>query len=255
MKMFSTCMECLRELGHPSFEPMYVDYYDDRVGSVMCARGHKSLLMLQSQKFEVLMESGANALLEGFTLEACSSFASALERAIEFALRVLCTARGMSSEAWTATYSEIARQSERQLGAFIVEHTLAFGSPYKPLKKFVEIRNRVIHKGEILNLKEASRFCALAYEEIVKIMSSLKHKFESAVQECVRHDVAERSKSLEPGPRAHTSGCSFYSLTFESDPRPFSDALTQHRKALELVRGAEEPMRALFAALGGAPAA
>src|SRR5271165_787884 len=41
---------------------------------------------MQSQKFEMLLDSGAAALLEGFTLEACASFAAALERFYEFSL-------------------------------------------------------------------------------------------------------------------------------------------------------------------------
>jgi hypothetical protein len=70
MEVFAFCMECQKELGHPTFEPFIVPYYDDRLGPAECSRGHKSVLLLQSQKFEVLLESGANALTAGFTFEA-----------------------------------------------------------------------------------------------------------------------------------------------------------------------------------------
>jgi hypothetical protein len=70
-----------------------VDYYDDGVVHLECTRGHKTIQLIQSAKFEILMESGAAALLNGFTLEACASFSAALERFYEFALRVMCTAR------------------------------------------------------------------------------------------------------------------------------------------------------------------
>ena len=53
------------------------DYFDDGVATIECSAGHKTALILQSQKFEMLLDSGATALLEGFTLEACASFAAA----------------------------------------------------------------------------------------------------------------------------------------------------------------------------------
>lgn len=71
MRMLAPCMQCQIELGHPSFEPIMVDYYDDGLALVECSAGHKTALLVQSTKFEMLLESGATALLEGFTLEAC----------------------------------------------------------------------------------------------------------------------------------------------------------------------------------------
>jgi len=83
-------MECQKELGHPSFEPIIADYYEEALAFIECSRGHKSAILLQSQKFEVLLESAANALIEGYTLEAASSLSSAYERFFEFAINVFC---------------------------------------------------------------------------------------------------------------------------------------------------------------------
>lgn len=82
-------MLCQIELGHPSFEPLFVPYYEDRIAPIKCSRGHESLLIIQNQKFEVLLESGANALSAGFTLEAAATFSTALERFFEFASKVM----------------------------------------------------------------------------------------------------------------------------------------------------------------------
>ena len=38
MEMFTMCMECVKELGHPSFEPFFVPYYDDLVCDVRVDR-------------------------------------------------------------------------------------------------------------------------------------------------------------------------------------------------------------------------
>jgi hypothetical protein len=124
-------MECQKELGHPSFEPFFVPYYDDRVASIECSRGHKSSLLIQSQTFEVLLESGANALAAGFTLEAAASFSAALERFYEFFLKVFCIHRNMSHDVYDQMFKQIAKQSERQLGAFLTLYALEFGEIYK----------------------------------------------------------------------------------------------------------------------------
>jgi hypothetical protein len=92
LEIFAVCMECQKELGHPRLEELcFVPYYDDRIAEVHCSRGHKSALMIQSPKFEVLLESGVDALAAGFTLEAAGTFSAALERFYEYGVQVLCT--------------------------------------------------------------------------------------------------------------------------------------------------------------------
>src|SRR6202035_625643 len=89
MEVFAMCLECHKESGHSGLEPFFASYYDDRIAYVECSRGHKSALVLKSQRFEVLLESGAHALYRGFTFEAAASFSAALERFFEFAVKVL----------------------------------------------------------------------------------------------------------------------------------------------------------------------
>jgi hypothetical protein len=60
------------------------DYFANGVVRIKCSAGRKTALIMQSQKFEMLLDSGSPALLEGFTLEACASFSAAPERFYEF---------------------------------------------------------------------------------------------------------------------------------------------------------------------------
>jgi len=147
MQIFTVCMECLRELGHPSFEPYVGQYFDDRIAYVECSRGHKSAVLVQSQKFEVSLESGANALIAGFTLEAASSFSAALERFYEFCIEVIAIRRKMPREVYDQMFKTMARQSERQMGAFLALYAVELGAAYVPDPKITEFRNAVIHKG------------------------------------------------------------------------------------------------------------
>jgi hypothetical protein len=70
------------------------------------------------------MESGATALLQGFTLEACASVSAALERFYEFALKVMCEKKQSLDRHLRKNVPEMSRYPERQLDAF--------GEVYKP---------------------------------------------------------------------------------------------------------------------------
>lgn len=102
--------------GHPSFEPILANYYEEAVVYIECSRGHKSAVMLQSQKFEILLESAVNALLAGYTIEAASSLSSAYERFLEFSIKVFCKKHSISKDALEETFKQVSKQSERQIG-------------------------------------------------------------------------------------------------------------------------------------------
>src|SRR5688500_12831618 len=113
MKIHLVCSECLFEQGQPGrLQLIQAPYYEDRVAHIECELGHKTIAVLQDSKFEVLMESGAAALANDFTLEAAASFSTALERFYEFGLKVLFKQKGLDTAAYENMFSEMARQSE-----------------------------------------------------------------------------------------------------------------------------------------------
>jgi hypothetical protein len=229
-------MECLKELGHPSFEPFLLPYYDDRVAYVECSRGHKSALLVQSLKFEVLLESGAKALLAGFTLEAAASFSSGLERCYEFALKVLLLRRDMELVIYDAMFKEMSRQSERQLGAFLALYALEFGESYVVNKKTTEFRNAVIHKGLIPTAEEARVFCTNVYGDVFALVQRLRTNCASEINTAIQLDLGARTKTLPPNTSVATStGTMFFSLAQSEIKSTFSDALAAYEKARKLI--------------------
>jgi len=250
VQMFTMCMECMKELGHPSFEPFFLPYYDDRVGYLECSRGHKSAILLQSHKFEVLLESGANALAAGFTLEAASTFSAALERFYEFCLQVLCAHRKMSEAVYEQMFKPMARQSERQLGAFMALHAVELGIAYSPDEKIVEFRNRVIHKGQIPTPAEAYDFCGKVYAEIFNLHKTFSQTFATAIQDVVTHDLKVRYTQLPKGtPTATASGTMFFSIARSENKPTFKEALDEYIKAREMLTGAAPYLKALHVGL------
>lgn len=246
MKIFATCMECLKELGHPSFEPIIADYYDEPVAYIECSRGHKSAFMLQSQKFEVLLESAANALLEGYTLEAASTLSSAYERFFEFSINVLCSKQEVKDEELIETFKQVSRQSERQLGAFLFLHLLEFGESYQINKKLVEFRNQVIHKGYIPTPSEVESFGEKVYSEIYQITQKLKTHCENDIHKVVMKSLSERSKELPSDmPKATSTGTMFFSLSQAENKSSFSEALLSYRDAQKRLLESVPYMKAL----------
>lgn len=246
MKLFTTCMECLKELGHPSFEPIIVDYFDGATAIIECARGHKSAVILQCQKFEILFESGASALLEGYTIEAASSFSAALERFYEFCIRVFRVKDGLNEDEFTKTFKEMAHQSERQFGVFLYLYLKNFGKAYKVKNKLATFRNRVVHKGYIPTIEEAENYGSQIFDEICDVYALLKSTLADDITKAVLAEVRGRGKNLPPNvPRATFWKASFFSFAQGSTKVSFKEALLLYKENQERFKAAIPEMKAL----------
>lgn len=234
MRVTATCMECFKEFGHPGFEIFNLPYFEDRIAIVECSHGHESALVLQSQKFEVLMESGASALLNGFTLEACATFYAALERTYEFAIRVFMRAKQVNDESFASMFKGMSRMSERQIGAFMALYLLATGNVYSIDEKLSRFRNDVIHKGKIPKPSEAGDFCSNVYTNIVNIINVLKKDFSECVTQAIAADMFERQSILKVDiPKASTTGTIFFNLSFSGEQNDFHAALGNFKAAMQ----------------------
>lgn len=240
MKTMAPCMQCLIEHGPEAvlLGLGMADYYDDGVAHMVCPNGHKSAVVLQSHKFEALLESGANALIDGYTLEAASSFAAAYERFLEYCINVFCKKMGVDKAEMDKTFKEVARQSERQLGAFLFLYMLVFKRHYPVNYKRVEVRNRIIHQGYIPTPDEVTIFGSMIYDEVYSIVQQVKKECRNEMQAVLVDGLSEKNKKLEPDICGVTStGASFFSLSHAEQKADFMAALNAHRfqrKVLDL---------------------
>jgi hypothetical protein len=250
MQIFAMCMSCQVELGHPSFEPFVVPYYEDRIAHIKCSRGHETILILQSQKFEVLLESGANALSAGFTLEAAATFSAALERFFEFASKVMLIHKGMSNAIYEQMFKEMARQSERQIGSFIALHALVFKQPFIPNKAIVPFRNSVIHKGEIPTPEKVEEFCSNVYSEIYRVAELLRQHCKEDIMTVVHEDLQTRQGKLPQDIRISTaSNFGLYSLASTENKSNFQDAYQAYRQQKEGIEQSLPHLKSLHESL------
>ncbi|MGX9762082.1 hypothetical protein [Pseudomonas shahriarae] len=197
MKLSMTCMKCAFEQpANPSYQaPSLVEVRDDSVYVVTCKKGHTSKIILQEQKFEILFQIGAYAILDGYYREAVASFTSSLERFYEFFIRAKLLEEKCDDSSIESSWKHVAQQSERQLGAFIFLYTQTFGSPPEALKpNRVKFRNEVIHKGKIPTRQEATEYGQAVLDLIRPIMKLCKSQFSSGVDATVRNHVIKNGQ-------------------------------------------------------------
>ncbi|MEG3348431.1 hypothetical protein [Novacetimonas sp. GS1] len=238
MKVLAPCFECTFS-PTPRFESQLVDYFDDGVAFVTCSVGHKFAVIVQAQKFEILLNSGGAALLEGFTLEACASFSAALERFYEFFIRSSARSREISTDLFDEMFKTMAQQPERQFGAFLMLYLLEFNEPYKENPKIKTFRKKIIHKGEIPKNDKATEFCSWIYDEINKVYQRMLDKGDNfCLQEATMEIMVSRRKNIPNGMRVATVGeAGVFPLCHKDQKASFSEALEAFRKLREMLRG------------------
>jgi hypothetical protein len=124
-----------------------------------CPEGHVNHTILQQMQFELLFEAAFLAAVDGYCREAVGTFAAALERFQEFALRVCCVKLGMAPGAVEEAWKDVRNASERQYGAFVFVYSATVGKmPATLTSSERAFRNDVVHKGAFCSEAEALAF-------------------------------------------------------------------------------------------------
>jgi len=203
VRLLIPCMKCLQELGRPSGEFARVEFRDDGKYDLTCSSGHATTTILQQQKFEVLFDIGAHAIIDGYYRESVSSFTASLERFYEFAINVFLLNSSGSDDVFKACWKSVSNQSERQLGAFIFLWASKFGAmPALLPDNRVSFRNGVIHKGKIPTKEEAIDFGNSVLSVVRQNMLLLREKFENEVGDVVLNYIRNAQISGAKGPAA-----------------------------------------------------
>lgn len=159
MQLPLNCMTCFQVNGKPSPLMTSVDLGNGEAYVHICPSGHVQHTVLQQMQFELLFEAGFHAAIDGYCRESVGTFAAALERFQEFALRVCCAKLGMSTSTLDNAWREVRNASERQYGAFVFLYSIAVGKiPSTLTGKQREFRNSVVHKGAFCNEVDALAF-------------------------------------------------------------------------------------------------
>jgi len=183
-------MQCLVENGRPSNSRALVEFRDDGRYEFTCDNGHRTTTILQQQRFEILFDIGGHAILDGYYREAVSSFTSSLEQFYEFFVKVVLLNKKADTTSLEAAWKHIAKQSERQLGAFVITYLAEFGQPPNVLSNNkVQFRNDVIHRGKIPNRRQAMEYGQAVLDVLRPQLIQLRDKCPEGVQAATFHHL------------------------------------------------------------------
>jgi hypothetical protein len=161
MRITLTCRECSKAsaVKNRFVGQFQTEFEESAIYDTICPAGHRVYIVTHTLRHEMLFDIALNALKDGYRREAVTSFASAVERYYEFALRVLATKSGLTANQFEPIWKDVKKQSERQLGAYIVAWAFQFNSkPTLLTNKMSGFRNDVIHNGMLPTYEDAIKF-------------------------------------------------------------------------------------------------
>lgn len=191
MKISISCSECTKELNTEKPTVIHetillvsdAGYYE-----FTCPKGHKTVTVLNMQRYDLLFTLGMNAFIDCYYREALVNFSASLERFYEFTLRVLARSNQIDPDIFEKSWKLLSNQSERQFGAFVFSWLLHEKKLYTEISrskidKMTELRNEVVHKGKIAADKECKEYGQYVVDTIKPIKNILWEKYRNECEE------------------------------------------------------------------------
>jgi len=207
---------------------------------VECSKGHRSAVVYNHHRYEVLFTSGTAAYQDGYSNEAVSTMAASLERAFEFFVRVYSRKLSIEPETIDAFWKLVSRQSERQLGAFLVLWLQDTGEPFRIPQDLTELRNKVLHQGYIPSESETHRFA----EQVFALLKTIVNRLQAtASHEISRERLREGQLQNEAIPTGMIRSSMAHSGINDSALQTFDEWLEKYRdmnSRFDLSREAEQ---------------
>lgn len=240
MKVMTSCMKCTfdtKEVSLAKFLPIHAELNSEGFYEVECPRGHKSILWIQNDQFEILFDSAVLAILDGYSREAVSSFAASLERFYEFCIRVIQSNNEIDQNEFEKVWKSMSRQSERQLGAFYMAYLSEFKkAPPIIENKWMEFRNRVIHKGSFPSAIETLMYGEYIYNYMIEILLDLKTKCPIGFHEPAVNKIRSYSQKNETNIQITTVGLAtcINILALDGDKKTFEEVVESFKRMYKL---------------------
>lgn len=239
MRLPLVCAQCMQDDISTAMITATAEFLDEGPYEIQCPKGHRSFIILQQVRFEILFLIGAYAIRDGYYREAVSSFTASVERFYEFFIRAAliehATPKYEIEAAWKhipkdeieAAWKHVSRQSERQLGAFIFLHLREFGvSPTLMSNADVQFRNDVVHRGRIPTRAEAIEYGEHIVTLVRPLIDLANKRFPEGVQQLVlSHMIAAKERAGDK-PTATQSIGTILSLT-RADQQPLEQQIAK----------------------------
>lgn len=217
MKLIISCNKFITETAICTHS-VAVEMNNDNFYNFTCPAGHEIHGAILNQNFELLFNSASLALLDGYSREAVSGFASALERFYEFYIQTISHHNHIYREVFNKAWKNISKQSERQVGAFLFVYLIENKEEYKGLnEKMANFRNDVIHRGYLPSYEETFKYAEYVLNAINILILELNSKYPDAVRDVsqINSDKAVK-KSFESKGTANSNISNFRIATIIS---------------------------------------
>ena len=227
MKVFLHCPSC--DFAAAKLFSVELLPKNDCVYEIECPKGHRFLANILYHEFQKLFEVAVNALADDYYREAVGSFAASYERSMELFIRIVMKANGTPDDELANAWKKISRQSERQLGAFIMLFVLEFGTqPPLLANAQIELRNHVIHQGYFPTKEECLKYGRAVLDSIrqtIRVLSdSKKHQVE------LIRSINDQGDFSSSGPNYH-----YFAWPLIGTNRPLADDTKTLDEMLEYV--------------------
>jgi hypothetical protein len=240
MKYRVLCFEC--QQINSEIEACFIDVLlrDDGVYLTTCPQGHEINMVLHNEHFEILLNFGMNAFLEGYFREAVVNMASSLERFYEFYIELTTLKSGVEPAAFDQSWKPISNQSERQLGAFIFLYTLNNKKTPNLLPSAqINFRNEVIHKGRIPEETKVLEFCDEVFMLLRSYIWELHDKEPEAVQTVRKRHIYQKHERAKFQSTSVSVAPTIFNLANTGEPHSrhdsFLSALVEFRRWKESI--------------------
>jgi len=192
------CMKCATNKDIPVFSFKNIEMNEDGLYEMECINGHKTVIISQNEKFEILFDMGINALKNGYKQEAVACIHASMERFHEWCTKVILTNNGVELEKIEKTWNLVKKQSERQLGAFYFLYLYASKkapSGFKDDK--TAFRNRVIHEGYIPKYEEVFEYCVYVMDYIRSILKQFKIDYSESISTLTNYKLSKLTEKAQ----------------------------------------------------------
>lgn len=178
----------------------YAEYSESTRYVCQCPNGHNAAYILQAFKFETLFDIGVDAFVDGYYREAVTTWSSSLERFYEFCVKILLRRAKVDKTEADKMWKNMSNQSERQLGAFLMGWTAAFGkAPALLPNPMVQKRNSAVHKGELPTREQALSYGAAVLANIREHTAVLRGNCLELILQLLMEQQVEARESRNDG--------------------------------------------------------
>ncbi|QKE72670.1 hypothetical protein HPK19_07550 [Arthrobacter citreus] len=176
------CNQCI-DISYREDKPLNFRFYKANVNengiyNFTCDNGHKITAISVYDKYEILFQMGANALLDGYYFEAVGCFIASVERFREWVIKFIWYLNGIDEKACDNQWKQMKRYSERQTGAF---YALFLNQFNEIAPNFDDnkngFRNDVMHNGTIPTEDKTYEFGEYIFNYIRSIQKTIYLKY------------------------------------------------------------------------------